>query len=284
MPCRSANMPCYKALLLIAAFIIISTSATIAGCSARTSAGYAAALETIGQIEVIDRYVSGEYVAVVESGEAKRIMDSGVGAIMLDVRPGAVYQARHISMAESAPFDMLADYAAENIPEKDRIIIYYCFCGRSDSSLAVPAYNALKELGYANVYYTEPGNEWDYEGTQPPGQLIDDQGRFLISGHQANERKNADNGVILLDVRNQDEYDMEHIDGSMLIPVFELPERLEELPDKGATIIVYCKFGSRSAAAYDILFENGFTSIYDMQSVFSWPEQLVGENVCGPCG
>ena len=67
----------------------------------------------------------------------------------------------------------------------------------------------------------------------------------------------------ILDVRNQDEYDEAHIEGVVLISVNTLESRLSELPED-KPIIVYCKTGGRSAAAAEILVENGFTEVYDM--------------------
>ena len=271
------NMP------VVALIVLCMISICLAGCAGQARANNAAEETPLIQIAKIDRYYSGDYVAVIESFEAWRVMNSESGAVMLDVRSERDYAIRHISIAANAPLDVIAEYAVENIPEKDRIIIFYCFCGNSGSSLAVPAYNALTELGYTNVYYTEPGSEWEYEGTLPLDATMDSDGRFLISGEAAKERFDADNDVILLDVRNQDEYDREHIEGSVLIPVSELPSRLDELPDKNAVIIVYCGVGIRSAAAYDILVENGYTNVFNMQSVNLWPEELSGDSFCAPC-
>jgi len=96
-------------------------------------------------------------------------------------------------------------------------------------------------------------------------------GFSIISGNTAKELFESNDGVILLDVRNQDEYEENHIQGSILIPVNELEERLTELTDKDAIIIVYCRSGRRSADAVDILVSSGYTNIYNMQSIDNWP-------------
>lgn len=92
----------------------------------------------------------------------------------------------------------------------------------------------------------------------------------LITGAQARELFESNDRVILLDVRNQDEYDEHHIPDSVLIPLDELESRLPELPDKDALLIVYCAAGRRSAAAAEILTANGYTNVHDMQSVNNW--------------
>ena len=76
-------------------------------------------------------------------------------------------------------------------------------------------------------------------------------------------------------MRNEDEYEEKHIDGSILIPVAELESRLSELPDKDAIIILVCKSGIRSETAYGLLSSNGYTNVSDMQAVDNWPLPLI---------
>ncbi len=63
----------------------------------------------------------------------------------------------------------------------------------------------------------------------------------------------------LLDVRTQEEYDEAHLEGAKLIPVGELQTRLSELEaEKGKELIVYCRSGSRSANASELLSKQGY--------------------------
>lgn len=64
-------------------------------------------------------------------------------------------------------------------------------------------------------------------------------------------------GIFLLDVRTQEEWDDFHAPGTTLIPLDELEGRLDELP-KGEEIVVVCRSGNRSQAGRDILLSNGF--------------------------
>ncbi len=84
-----------------------------------------------------------------------------------------------------------------------------------------------------------------------------------ISVQQAKEM--IDKGeVFILDVRTQEEYDAGHIRNSTLIPVQDLSKRLNEVP-RDRKILVYCRTGSRSTSASEILVNNGFTQIYNMK-------------------
>ncbi len=69
--------------------------------------------------------------------------------------------------------------------------------------------------------------------------------------------------IFILDVRTQEEYDAGHIMNSTLIPLETLTTQLNEIP-KDKKILVYCRSGIRSAQASEILVNNGFKNVYNM--------------------
>lgn len=76
--------------------------------------------------------------------------------------------------------------------------------------------------------------------------------------------------LIVLDVRSQSEYDSGHLNNSILIPVDELENRLDEIEEyKNTEIVVHCRSGSRSRTASGILASNGFSKVYNMLSGIS---------------
>ncbi|WP_342432274.1 rhodanese-like domain-containing protein [Neobacillus sp. FSL H8-0543] len=83
-----------------------------------------------------------------------------------------------------------------------------------------------------------------------------------VSSEKAKEM--IDQGdVIVLDVRNLDEYNSGHIPESELLPLPEIEGMSEEL-DKDKSYLVVCRSGNRSQQAADILLEKGFKKIYNM--------------------
>jgi len=81
---------------------------------------------------------------------------------------------------------------------------------------------------------------------------------------------------ILLDVRSESEYVEKHIVGAMLIPVDIIERSAEaELPDKGTPIFVYCRSGIRSEKASSILAQLGYSAVYDIGGIISWPYATV---------
>jgi rhodanese-related sulfurtransferase len=83
-----------------------------------------------------------------------------------------------------------------------------------------------------------------------------------ISIHEANEL--YEEGVFLLDVRTQEEWDDFHAPDTTLIPLDQLESRLGELPE-GEPIVVVCRSGNRSQAGRDILLAKGFEQVTSME-------------------
>ena len=79
--------------------------------------------------------------------------------------------------------------------------------------------------------------------------------------------------VIILDVREQDEYDGGHIPGAMLLPVGMINEETAAgvIPGKDATVLVYCRSGNRSKTASSKLADLGYTNIYEFGGINTWP-------------
>jgi parallel beta-helix repeat protein len=84
-----------------------------------------------------------------------------------------------------------------------------------------------------------------------------------VSVPEAKATIDSNPSLIILDVRNQSEYDSGHIRNAELIPVWNLTQNLDKL-NKSDTILVYCKAGVRSTNASATLVNNNFLRIYNM--------------------
>ncbi len=99
-----------------------------------------------------------------------------------------------------------------------------------------------------------------------------------IEPEEAKEMMTDNENVIILDVREKDEYDEGHIEGALLLSNNDITFKAEEvLPDKSATILVYCRSGNRSAQASQKLAELDYTNVYDFGGVLDWTYELVTE-------
>jgi len=97
-----------------------------------------------------------------------------------------------------------------------------------------------------------------------------------MSGQDAYELIASGADVTILDVRSEAEFLGGHIEGAVLLPVDEVENRAEGvLGDKDAVILVICQSGNRSQAASQELVNLGFTNIYDIGGIMSWPGEIV---------
>ena len=91
--------------------------------------------------------------------EAKQIMDTTNGYILLDTRTQEEYDQSHIPGALLIPHTEIAQRAEEELPDKDQVILVYCRSGNRSKQ----ASEVLAELGYTNVKEFGGINTWPYE-------------------------------------------------------------------------------------------------------------------------
>jgi rhodanese-related sulfurtransferase len=82
--------------------------------------------------------------------------------------------------------------------------------------------------------------------------------------------------MLLLDCRNQHEFEFVHIEGACFIPMDEISERVREIDEfRSRRIIVYCHLGGRSLHVASWLRQQGFQQAQSMTGgVDAWAEQI----------
>jgi rhodanese-related sulfurtransferase len=84
----------------------------------------------------------------------------------------------------------------------------------------------------------------------------------------------AKEDFFLLDVREPNEYQIGKIPGSTLIPLGEVPQRVNEIP-RDKEIIVHCKMGGRSAKAAAFLRTQGYTNVKNLKGgILDWSDKV----------
>ena len=110
-----------------------------------------------------------------------------------------------------------------------------------------------------------------------PGHHADDTSAgadWDISPLEMKTRLNHDPGLILLDVREPHELEIAAIKGAKNIPLGEVAQRMSEL-DSAQEMIVFCKRGSRSARAIEILSSAGFKKMKNLKGgINAWAEDV----------
>lgn len=95
--------------------------------------------------------------------EAKQIMDTEEGYIILDARTQEEYDEGHIPGAIVISHEEITEKAEEVLTDKDQLILVYCRSGRRSKIAA----EALVELGYTNIKEFGGIIDWPYEVEKP---------------------------------------------------------------------------------------------------------------------
>ena len=95
----------------------------------------------------------------ISGAEAKALMDSESGYIIIDARTQEEYDDGHIHGAILIPEYEIADRAEKELPDKNQLILVYCRSGRRSKIAA----EELVKLGYTNVKEFGGIIDWEYE-------------------------------------------------------------------------------------------------------------------------
>ncbi|MDI6695780.1 MAG: molybdopterin-synthase adenylyltransferase MoeB [Anaerolineales bacterium] len=99
-------------------------------------------------------------------------------------------------------------------------------------------------------------------------------GGWDITAAELAERLRRGNHVKLLDVREPHELQISRIEGATLIPLGQLASRLSEL-DSAEEMVVFCKAGTRSARALELLLSAGFRKVKNLQGgINAWAMEV----------
>lgn len=104
------------------------------------------------------------------------------------------------------------------------------------------------------------------------GQAPADSAYQQISQERAKEMMDTQQ-VLVLDVREQAEYDSGHIPGALLLPVGTIEEDTAAavIPEKDTMVLVYCRSGNRSKTAAAALAALGYSHVYEFGGINTWP-------------
>ena len=96
-----------------------------------------------------------------------------------------------------------------------------------------------------------------------------------ITAEEAKKIMDSGEEHIILDTREQDEFDEGHIPGAILIPYTEIENKAEAmLPDKDKLILVYCRSGRRSKIAAESLSKLGYTNVKEFGGIIDWTYEI----------
>ena len=107
---------------------------------------------------------------------------------------------------------------------------------------------------------------------EPVGGMVDNETETTVI--DLKKKIDAEEDFFLLDVREPNEYQIGRIPGSTLIPLGEVPRRLDEIP-RDKEIIVQCKMGGRSARAAQFLRQQGYQRVKNLKGgILDWSDKI----------
>ena len=99
---------------------------------------------------------------------------------------------------------------------------------------------------------------------------------YVISPKELKTRLDKGDKLVLLDVREDWEYSLAKINGSILVPLGTLPQSLTQL-NRESEIIAICHHGMRSADATNFLLQQGFSNVKNLVGgIDAWSTQVDG--------
>jgi len=97
---------------------------------------------------------------------------------------------------------------------------------------------------------------------------------YTISPTELKSRLDKGDQLVLLDVREQWEFDLAKLNGSTLIPLATLPQSLDKLK-RDAEIVAICHHGMSSADATNFLLQQGFSNVKNLVGgIDAWSAQV----------
>ncbi len=206
----------------------------------------------------------------ISPAEVYEIITNDEDYVILDVRTQDEYNEGHLDKALLIPVDDFQK-VADILPE-DKPIIVYCRSGARSRKAA----EILVRNGFSQVYDMGGILEWQEEGFP----VIVEEGAVsaieFITVDEAYEVFLNNEEYLFIDVRTEGEYENSHIEDAINIPVSEIEERLDEIPED-KPVIVYCNGSScdRSGRAAGILKKNGYKEVFDLigGGIFEWEEK-----------
>jgi rhodanese-related sulfurtransferase/glyoxylase-like metal-dependent hydrolase (beta-lactamase superfamily II) len=174
--------------------------------------------------------------------------------VLCDIRRYDAFGAAHIKGSLNIDAsDNLTVYGGTFISQ-DSDVLLLC----AVDSDALRAFKLLRRIGIdGNIHYIQ-GGIGSYISAGYPTETID-----IIDGRDFKKMRDKKADLLILDVRNKDEYKKMHFSDAINIPLRFLNENLDKIP-KDKRMVVHCSSGIRSGIAVSILKREGFDGLFNL--------------------
>ena len=174
------------------------------------------------------------------------------GALVLDTREADKYAKSHIPNSINIGLQgSFAPWVGEMIPDLETPILLITEVGKEEEAIT-----RLSRVGYDNTqgYLADGMKSWEAAGKE-----VDTINR--ITAEELEQKMNQD--IVIIDVRKKSEFDSEHIEGVVNVPLNQINQHLEKFP-KEQEFVLHCAGGYRSMIAASILQQRGWSQLTDV--------------------
>lgn len=92
--------------------------------------------------------------------------------------------------------------------------------------------------------------------------------------NELKEKMDTNQDIVLVDCRELEEWNSGHIHGATLIPLSSFEEDSKILKNKNAKIVIHCRSGKRSLRACQLLNDEGFENLYNLEGgILAWEKE-----------
>ncbi|WP_348688555.1 MBL fold metallo-hydrolase [Zunongwangia profunda] len=174
------------------------------------------------------------------------------GALVLDTREADKYAKSHVPNSINIGLQgSFAPWVGEMIPDLETPILLITEVGKEEEAIT-----RLSRVGYDNTqgYLADGMKSWEAAGKE-----VDTINR--ITAEELEQKMNQD--IVIIDVRKKSEFDSEHIEGVVNVPLNQINQYLEKFP-KEQEFVLHCAGGYRSMIAASILQQRGWSQLTDV--------------------
>ncbi|UAB82607.1 MBL fold metallo-hydrolase [Zunongwangia sp. SCSIO 43204] len=186
------------------------------------------------------------------SPEEFEVVANEEGALVLDTRSADEYAKSHIPNSINIGLQgSFAPWVGEMIPDLEMPILLVTEDGKEEEAIT-----RLSRVGYDNTqgYLADGLKSWEAAGNE-----IDAVNR--ITAEELQQKMKGD--LVIIDVRKKSEFESEHVEGAVNIPLNQINQHLEKFP-KEQEFVLHCAGGYRSMIAASILQQRGWSQLTDV--------------------
>lgn len=179
--------------------------------------------------------------------------------LIIDVRDALSFNEKHIAGSINIPLGELGQRKNEIPYDQD----VYITCGADNCGLSRQGAEILIAYGFLNVMEFRNGvQKWQEAGLPLVGGMA--VSFSYISTAQVHDKIEIGEDIMIIDVRNKNEYDTSHIAGAVHYEFEELSRIAEDELPKTKKVIIYDKTGDRSMLVTEQLVRQGYTEVESM--------------------